>query len=327
MKLKLRELVYLMNNEKIIVKMLFGSHLYGTNTSDSDTDFKGIFLPTKEQIFLGKIPKNYNNAKKKAEGQKNTSDDIDVEMYSLHYFIKLACEGQTVALDMLHAPGNMIVEKSDIWDRIVKNREKFYTKNLKAFVGYSRRQAAKYGIKGSRLDVVRQVVNILKAYSFTGWKLKPFWQDLPVGEHSGYIETNESGVKQYQICGKVLQETMKVDYAKDILQRYLDNYGHRAYLAARNEGIDWKAVSHALRAAYQVKELLIENTITFPLKEAPFLREVKQGKLDYLTKVAPKLESLMDEVEILSENSSLPAKPNRKFWDRFIINVLEKEFD
>lgn len=28
--------------------------------------------------------------------------------------------------------------------------------------------------------------------------------------------------------------------------------------------------------------------------------------------------------EILSENSTLPAKPDRKFWDRFIIDVLEK---
>ena len=311
-----------MNNEKTIVKMLFGSHLYGTNTTDSDMDYKGIFLPTKEQVFLGKIPKSYNNAKKKAEGEKNTADDIDIEIYSLHYFIKLACEGQTVALDMLHAPADMILEKSDIWDAIVVNREKFYTKNLKAFVGYARKQASRYGIRGGRINAAQSVVNHLKDY-YPDTKMSDAWDWLPIIEHCYMIEDNPQGIRQYQVCGKIIQETVRVGYVLDILEKFLNVYGERAKLAAENKGIDFKAVSHALRAAYQVKELLTENTITFPLKEASFLKEVKQGKLDYLTEVAPKLESLMDEVEILSENSTLPAKPDRKFWDQFIIDTIE----
>lgn len=97
----------------ILVKMKFGSHLYGTATSESDVDYKGVFLPSKEDILLGNIPKNYSFSTK-VNGSKNNPDDIDVELYSLHYFIKLACEGQTVALDMLHALETMIVERSDI---------------------------------------------------------------------------------------------------------------------------------------------------------------------------------------------------------------------
>ena len=153
------------NNEKIIVKTLFGSHLYGTSTPVSDKDFKGVFLPSKEQIFLGQIPKSYNNNKKKAKGEKNTVDDIDIEIYSLHYFIRLACEGQTVAIDMLHAPESMIIEKSEIWDEIIENREKFYTKNLKAFTGYARRQAAKHGISSERLGNLREVIRVLEKFS------------------------------------------------------------------------------------------------------------------------------------------------------------------
>ena len=45
---------------KIIVKMKFGAHLYGTATPDSDMDYKGIFLPTKEELLLGRVPKSYN---------------------------------------------------------------------------------------------------------------------------------------------------------------------------------------------------------------------------------------------------------------------------
>lgn len=98
---------------KIIVKMKFGAHLYGTATIKSDVDYKGVFLPAKEEVLLGKIPKCLNFSSGDSES-KNTSNDIDIEFYSLHYFIKLAREGQTVALDMLHAPDSAIIETSDI---------------------------------------------------------------------------------------------------------------------------------------------------------------------------------------------------------------------
>ena len=148
--------------EETIVLMKFGSHLYGTNSEASDQDFKGIFLPSREDAFLGNIPKSHNNAKKKAENQKNTSDDVDIESYSLQYFIKLACEGQTVAIDMLHAPENMILETSNVWTKIVKNRDKFYTKNLKAFIGYARKQCVRYGLRGGRINTINEVIKVLE---------------------------------------------------------------------------------------------------------------------------------------------------------------------
>jgi len=238
---------------KLIVKMKFGSHLYGTDTPESDTDIKGVFLPSKADVYLGRIQKSVNNNAKKQVGEKNMVGDIDLEMYSLHYFLKLACEGQTVAIDMLHAPTEMLLETTPLWDAIVNNREKFYTKNLNAFVGYARKQAAKYGVKGSRLEIVRTVINILSNVSSVDCKLSVIWDNLVVGEYSYFIEPDKQGVKQYKICGKILQETMSVQYAIDILQHYLKTYGQRAKLAAKNEGIDWKVISHALRAAYQVK--------------------------------------------------------------------------
>ena len=131
----------------LIVKMKFGALLYGTATSDSDVDYKGIFMPTKDEVLLCRIPKSHSHSTGKEES-KNTKDDIDFEIYSFHYFIKLACDGQTVVMDMLHAPEEMILQSSNIWKEILKNRHTFYTKNLKSFIDYARRQASKYGIKG-----------------------------------------------------------------------------------------------------------------------------------------------------------------------------------
>jgi len=310
-----------------IVKVIFGSHLYGTNTLESDLDYKGVFLPSKEQILLGKIPKSINENTKKGNQLKNTSEDIDTEIYSLHYFIHLACEGETVALDMLHAPENMILEKSQIWDSIVQNRQRFYTKNLKAFIGYARRQASKYGIKGSRLNDAERVLNHLKCcYDDSNSKLSRYWEYLPEGEHIFKHPPNENGERMYEVCGRKIGEKVTLQYAYEIVKKFADNYGERARMAAANEGIDWKSVSHAFRAAYQVKQILTENTLTFPLKEADELLLIKQGKLNYQTIVAPKLDLLIEEVEKLSEKSSLPEKTDIKFWNKFIIEILEDEY-
>lgn len=309
----------------LIVKMKFGSYLYGTATEDSDQDYKGVFLPTKEQILLGRISKSYNYMTKTGKGGKNVPSDIDYEVYSLHYFIELACQGQTVALDMLHAPRATILYESQIWERIVLERHRFYTKDLKAFVGYARRQAAKYGIKGSRLNAAGDVIECLKQENAAN-TLSEIWFRLPKGEHIHFLDREKpNNLRQYQVVGKRFQETVKVGYVLPILERFYDEYGKRAQQAARNEGIDWKAISHALRAAYQTREILTQQTIIFPLKEAPFLTQVKKGELDYLTQVVPILEELMDEVEKLSEANTLPQKVNRKYWDKFIINTLEKE--
>ena len=97
----------------LVIKMKFGSHLYGTNTETSDTDYKGVFLLTLEECLLNKIPKSCNLSTKKGEA-KNSSEDIDTEIYSLHKFINLAVEGETVAIDILHAPTNMLLYTSDI---------------------------------------------------------------------------------------------------------------------------------------------------------------------------------------------------------------------
>ena len=308
---------------RIIVQMKFGAHLYGTATSDSDLDYKGIFLPTKEQLLLGRVPKSHNYSTGK-DDSRNTKTDVDTELYSLHYFIKLACAGQTVAMDMLHAPDSMILEKSKIWDEIVKNKQRFYTKNLKSFIDYARRQASKYGIKGSRINAALQVLEILKKED--PWKkMREVWSRLPRIEHCYDVAPDPNGLRQYQVCGKSFQESATIGYVIPIIEKFYDEYGRRARLAAENRNIDWKAVSHALRAAYQTKEILTENTINFPLRNAGFLKKVKQGKLDYLSEVGPLLETLMEEVESLSLTSSLPEAVDRKFWDKFICETLERE--
>jgi hypothetical protein len=316
----------------VIVEMKFGSHLYGTDTPESDQDFMGVFLPTAESLILGpgfkgSYQKTINNNTNASDG-KNTSQDVDREFYSLQYFLKLALEGQTVALDMLHAPQSAILKSSYLWDALVGQRSRFYTKNLKAFIGYARRQAAKYGIKGSRLAEVRMVATFLeKSLIRLKWndnvRLADVWDWLPKGEHiyfhSGASDKQDSmSLRMYEVVGKKFQETAAISYVLPILLKFITEYGVRAQKAEQNEGVDWKALSHALRAAYQVKELFVDGTMTMPRPEAGILLAIKQGKVGFKS-VQRELESTMARVEELAERSTLPEKADHEFAKHFIL--------
>lgn len=290
-----------------IVSSKFGSHLYGTDTPNSDKDYRGVFLPTKAEVLLGQIPKSIH-----LEG--------DTEYYSLHYFIKLACDGQTVAFDMLHS--NMLMQDSDIWTAIKANKHKFYSKNIKAFIGYARTQAAKYSLKGERLITAKKVIDVLNSADMND-KLSVVWDKI-AGDHIYPREDAPNGINQVQVCGKVLQETMNVHYAKSILESFVNEFGQRAKKAEISSGKDWKAISHAVRVLLEVEELLMHKTITFPLLEHDLVRNIKLGKVD-LDYVITLIDQKEIKVNQLLSQSTFPEQADRAFWERFLINTVEKE--
>jgi hypothetical protein len=299
----------------IVVETLFGSHLYGLDTPTSDKDYKGIILPTADEILLGKsnyhIDKSSNNS-----SSKNTKDDIDRSFYSLSYFVDLACKGETVALDMLHGSASMLTHTSTEWDFLVANRHRFYTKSMKSYIGYVRKQAAKYGIKGSRVGELEKIINFLEAFNSD---IVVGVLNFPESEFGKWIEYK--GNNYYEFAGSKFQDNLKISYMLDTLKKIYANYGERSKLAKENLGVDWKAVSHCLRAGYQARDIFTKGSFEYPLNETEFLLKVKSGQLDFLSEVEPEIDRITKESLALSDASDLPVDVDRKFWNQFIVNV------
>jgi predicted nucleotidyltransferase len=297
--------------------MVFGSQLYGTATENSDTDYKGIFLPSPEDCFLGKVSKSIS-LHTGNDMSKNTKDDVDDETYSLQYFMKLALNGEMIVIDMLHAPESMIIESSETWRLLQNNRTVFYTKNLSGYIGYIRKQTAKYGVKGSRLNAMQSVLNVL----IGNGKLNSIWDKLPVNEYCQFVKNEkEPRRKCYDVCGKQLQDSMQIEYAYEIVKKTFDRYGERARMAQENEGIDWKAVSHAFRAGYQLIEIYNTGDLKYPLQSADFIRMVKNGEFHYSNDgIQEKLDNMLFHVEKAASESNLPVRMSVDWIESFIIN-------
>ena len=130
-----------------LVKMVFGSHLFGTDTPDSDRDYMGVYLPSARDILLQRVQPVRDQSSNPRTA--NQAGDVDVVWYSLQKFLAMAAEGQTNAVDMLFAPrAACIGPVHPVWDEILANRHRLLTRRIAAFVGYCRRQANTYSVKG-----------------------------------------------------------------------------------------------------------------------------------------------------------------------------------
>ena len=59
-----------------LFKTMFGSRLYGTNTPQSDIDWKEIFLPKKSMLLTGRQVRNVVITTG-GDKTRNTKDDVD----------------------------------------------------------------------------------------------------------------------------------------------------------------------------------------------------------------------------------------------------------
>jgi len=269
------------NGAHLLYLTRFGSELYGTNTINSDTDAKGVFLPNLDDLILGKAPKNLIY-KTSDNGERNTKDDVDINLWSLQYWLELLQKGDTNAIDLLFSYNSpsMIYCVNGLEYMMEENYGKFYSpKNLSAYTGYIIGQAKKYGVKGSRLGVIKRVYEWLDE-NITVGRLEHFMDAIlkECGEPSYCFEKEVNNQRSVILCGKVHQGTIQMDEFRDRIQKDYEGYGERARLAEQNEGIDWKALSHAVRCIHQMTMLLKNGRIVFPLKTSEYLKHIKQGK-------------------------------------------------
>lgn len=275
---------------KPIFKTTYGSHLYGTNVETSDTDIKGVFLPTADELLDCQVPSSFTQNTNNNSKRKNTAEDTDLQYTSLHKFMNDLYSGQTYAYEFLFAPESAWLERPDpIWFELLANKDKIVSKNVTAMVGYARAQAYKYGEKGKRLDVFKDVIELFKtlplAYSINasiGREYSLF--EKLFQKHKDFIsvhkkENDISNVEYFDVNGVMVPLGGTVEYALEVYKPRLEEYGARAHQAAADRGNDLKAIYHSIRIANQAEELLLTGKITLPRPEAPLLLDVRNGKV------------------------------------------------
>ena len=115
---------------------------------------------------------------------------------------------------------------------------------------------------------------------------------------------------------------------KDSITKCLASYGKRAFNAAEDNGADYKALSHALRVAYQAEELLQTGEIRFPLQPI-YLDQVRAIKFKVTAMSYEQIVELIEQrIQGIEDtwlpNTKLPDKPDWGWIDNFILRAYEE---
>lgn len=190
-------------NGKLIYLSQYGSHLYGLNTENSDVDFRGVYIPTLDDIILKKdkdeinteielfhygdiyeLPNNLDNIptifREEMERVK-----VDVKIFSLQKFIQLCSKADTNALDLLFSmeskndnieqyfyQKNRFLNEQEgeiycpFWVILSNKNKLINTDRLESPITYAFKQATKYGLKGKRLFYLQYVLKEANKLSF-----------------------------------------------------------------------------------------------------------------------------------------------------------------
>ena len=139
-------MIQIMNNEQlyqtvdglkesgsIIFEQISGSKSYGTDTPESDTDIRGLFiLPRDWHLSIFNPPAEI------------TIDKQDIKYYELKKFITLASEVNPNIVEMLFPPDECIRVMTPVMKKLLDHRSLFISKKaFHTFLGYSFSQISK----------------------------------------------------------------------------------------------------------------------------------------------------------------------------------------
>lgn len=294
----------------ILSKVQYGSRLYGTQIESSDWDERVVFLPTIKDCVLLNVRAAWED---KSENDKS--------VFSLQFFLDMLSTGQGVAIELICAPQNAVLQTSELWEDLRANRKKFFSKQMNGLVGFAKSQAKKYSNRIDRLRETEAILSVLKSNS--GKRLYSVWDDLPISTNAtkGENDRQAGDRRVYRVCGREIQINVMVDHALEVIGAIHASYGERVR-AAKNGEIEWKSYAHAFRAALQCKELAETGDLVFPLKDAEWLRNLRLGKFNFLEcGLDKKLDDLILEVESSMKNSSLPDHADKDYAREIVLKA------
>lgn len=337
---------------KIIYKAIVGSQAYGTNTKNSDVDYKGVYAQSVDDL----IGFNY---KEQIEVSK------DECYYEVRRFLQLLQSANPTMLELLYMPDDCIIEKHPAFELIIENKHQFLTKKcLHSFGGYAVAQIKKAKGLDKKLNwehdkVVRKipfdfcyVYEDGKTTTLPHYLEKNKLADTKCGlvalnhfkdcyalyydfdgdlAYRGIISEKGNEVKlssvppnEKPLCIINFNKEGYSSHCKDYVEyeTWLKNRNVQRYVDIQHhqQQIDGKNLLHCRRLLDMAKEIATEKTINVRRKNAQELLKIRRGEID-LAEFMQTAEEEIKELTKLFEESDLPNEANTDFVNALLLEV------
>jgi len=276
----------------VIFEGITGSRLYGTNTENSDTDYRSICVPP-----ITVLLNPFNRFEQKDSG----FEEEDKTIYDLGKFIKLCASSNPNIIELLFIPESKIIYKTKEWDLLIENRHLFLSKK------------AKYTFSGYAISQLNAIKTHRKWF-INPPKKKPERKDYKLTDSPKVSGEGLQAISNIKF--EYLEESFRDELRRELEYReqkrswdnfisWRDNRNPERRRLEELYGYDVKHASHLFRLMLEGKELLLTGNITFPLINNEEIRAIKNGKYTY-DETVEKAEVLDKEFEEWYNISKLP---------------------
>jgi len=305
-----------------ILEIRSGSHLYGTNTPESDEDFVGIFMPPKEYVYgLKNVEEVDLSIVSKQKDGKNSKDAIDRKLYEFRKFIRLASANNPNIIEILYVNDENIIHSNNVGNRLRENRHLFLSKlSIPRFIGYASSQKHKMIIKRDHFNDLRDVHYALEDMDNKLTLGQVYDRFVALDAHQDILVKKDTGM-HIHIGDLCFEPGLYVKKVRKRIKERLDKATNRSELVLKH-GYDTKFASHLIRLLYEGLDILEKGKLVFPIPEAKEILAIKNGSMTTkeVLEFATELEDRMNDAE---KKSDLPKQPNHKLIEKFTIQEME----
>jgi uncharacterized protein len=136
----------------LILRCLVGSGIHGISVKDQDDrDEMGITVEPPEYVIgLGKFEQY--QFRTQPEGHRSGPGDLDLTIYSLRKYVRLALQGNPSIITLLFTPEEHVLEATDLGYELLRQRDMFLSRQAgHRFLGYLNAQKERMlDIRGGR---------------------------------------------------------------------------------------------------------------------------------------------------------------------------------
>jgi uncharacterized protein len=343
---------YLKYNNLIIYECISGSKAYGTNTEQSDTDIKGVFI-LPEELFYG-----FETI------EQITDDKNDVVYYELKKFLFLLGKNNPNILEMLFSPNDCILYKDELFELI--KPELFLSKLCKeTFANYAMDQIKRATGLNKKImnpiDIKKKsildfcfVTSGSSALSLTKWlKINNYAESKCGLSALSYFEDfyslfyDETG--RYNFNGIIRKEEKSFDVSLSSIPKelvpacylYFNRNGYKNYIKKYQEYWTWvknrnedrykttishgknydsKNMMHTIRLLLMAEDIAQNKTFNVRRPDKDFLLNIKKGKYEY-DELIEMAEEKINLINNLFDQSDLPDEPDLNMINNLLIQI------
>jgi predicted nucleotidyltransferase len=308
--------------DRIMFLTLGGSHAYGTDTPTSDIDIRGCTMNNASEIV------GLSNFEQFVE------TNTDTTVYAFNKLITLLTNCNPNTIEMLGCKPEHYIYMTNAGKEMIDKRKLFLSKRaLYSFGGYANQQLNRLenALARDRLAQAQKEEHIRRSMENSVKSFEDRYTEFEEGSIVLYTDVSKREDMDREIFADIRLEHFPARQFNSMMNDLHNVIGTYEKLNHRNHKKDDahlnKHACHLIRLYLMCIDILEkEEIITYREADHDLLMDIRNGKFmnedgTYQPEFFEMVNNLQKRLEYAKENTSLPAHPNMKQVEEFVMTV------